>query len=49
MPTYVPVGGNGGGMGAKTTSISIFDSYDIKTYKFEFGHDVFTGFKMPTL
>ena len=41
----VPEGGNEGGRGATTTSISIFDSYDIKTFWFEFGH----GFKMPTL
>ena len=32
------------------TSISIFDSYDMKTLRFEFGHDdIFTGFKMSTL
>ena len=28
---YVPEGGNEGGRGATFTSISIFDSYDIKT------------------
>ena len=30
-------------------SISIFDSYDMKTLWFEFGHDIFTGCKMPRL
>ena len=37
------------GRGATPTSISIFDSYDMKTLRFELGHDIFTGFKMPTL
>ena len=46
---YVPVGGNERGRGATPTSISIFDSYDIKTLLFEFGNDIFTDFKMPTL
>ena len=27
----------------------IFDFYDIKTLRFEFGNDIYTGFKMPTL
>jgi hypothetical protein len=27
---------------------SIFDSYDLKTLSFEFGYDIFPGFKMPT-
>ena len=35
--------------GGTPSSISIFDFYDIKTLWFEFGHDIFTGFKMPTL
>ena len=35
--------------GATPTSISIFDFYDMKTFWFKFGHDIFTGFKMPTL
>jgi hypothetical protein len=34
---------------ATPTSISIFDSYDIKSLWFKFGHDIFTGFKMPRL
>ena len=46
---YVPVGGNEGGSRATPSSISIFDSYGIKALLFEFGHDIFTGFKMPTL
>ena len=48
---YVPVGGNERGRGATPTptSILIFDSYDIKTLWYEFGHDIFTGFKMPRL
>ena len=37
------------GREALPTSISIFDSYDMKTLWSEFGHDIFTGFKMPTL
>ena len=32
------MGGNDNGGGATPTSISIFDSYDIKTLWFEFGH-----------
>ena len=28
---------------------SIFDSYDMKTLLLEFGNDIFTGLKMPTL
>ena len=43
------MGGNEGGRRAKPTSIKIFDSYDIKTLGFKFGHDIFNGFKMPTL
>ena len=49
MPTYVPEDGNEKGRGATPTSISIFDSYDIKALWFEFGNDIFTGFEMPTL
>ena len=37
------------GGGATPTSISTFDSYDIKTLWIEFGHDIVIGFKMPTL
>ena len=33
----MPEGGNVGGRGATPTSISIFDSYDMKTLWFEFG------------
>ena len=36
---YVPGGGNEIGRGATPTSISIFDSYDIKTSGFEFVGD----------
>ena len=32
-----------GGREATPTSISIFDSYGIKTLRFEFGNDIFTG------
>ena len=45
MPLFQRVGMRGG----TPTSISIFDSYDIKTLWFEFGHDIFTGLKIPTL
>ena len=40
-----------GGWGATPTptSISILDSYDMKTLWFKFGYDIFTGFKMPRL
>ena len=38
-----------GGRVATTTSFSIFDSFDMKTLQFEFGHDILTDFKMPTL
>ena len=27
----------------------IFDSYDMKSLWFKFGHDIFTGFKIPRL
>ena len=46
---YVPEGGNERGRKATSTSISIFDFYGIKTLWFEFGNDIFTGNKMPTL
>ena len=49
MPSYVPEGGNEGGRGATPTSISILDSFDMKILWFEFGHDIFVGFKMATL
>ena len=35
--------------GATPASISMFDSYDMKTLGFKFGYDIFAGFKMPTL
>ena len=38
-----------GGRKATPTSISIFDFYGIKALLFEFGNDIFTYFKMPTL
>ena len=40
---------NEGGRGATPTSISIFDLYDKRNLWFEFGCDIFTGFRMPTL
>ena len=42
-------GRNKGGRKATPTNISIFDFYGIKTLWFEFGNDIFTGFKMPRL
>ena len=42
-------GGNEGGREATPTSISVFDSYDMKTLWFKFDHDIFSGFKMPRL
>mgnify|MGYP001283515636 CR=1 FL=1 len=38
-----------GGRKATPTSTSIFDFYGIKAFLFEFGNDIFTGFKMPRL
>ena len=46
---YVPEGGNERGRDATPTSISIFDSYDMKTLWFKSGHDIFSGCKMPRL
>ena len=43
---YIAEGGNEGGRVATPTSISIFDSYDMKSLWIKFGHDIFTGFKM---
>ena len=43
----LPVGGNEGERVATPTSISIIHSYDMKALWFKFGHDIFTGFKMP--
>ena len=37
------------GREATPTSISIIDSYDMETLWFKFGHDIFTGFKLPRL
>ena len=45
----VPEGGNEEGRVATTTSISIFDSYDMKSLWFKFGHDIFTGQNAKTL
>ena len=42
-------GGIEGGRKATPTSTSIFDFYGIKALLFEFGNDIFTGFKMPRL
>ena len=44
---YFLEGGNKGGTGATSISILIFNSYNMKTLEFEFGHDIFIGFKMP--
>ena len=46
---YVLEGGNEGGRKATPTSISISNFYGIKAFSFEFGNDIFTGFKMPRL
>ena len=42
-------GGREWGREATPTSISIFDFYGIKAFWFEFGNDIFAGFKMPRL
>ena len=46
---YVPEGGNEGGRKATPTSTSIFDFYGIKALLFEFGNNIFAGFKTPRL
>ena len=46
---YVPEGVNEGGRKATPTSTSILDFYGIRALLFEFGNNVFTGFKMPRL
>ena len=46
---YVPEGGIREEGKPLSLSISIFYSYDIKTFSFEFVNDIFTGFKMPRL
>jgi hypothetical protein len=38
-----------GGRVNTPTSFSIFDSYDMKSLGFKFGHDIFAGFKMARL
>ena len=48
MPMLLCFGMRVGG-GPLPLAFSIFDSYDIKTMRFEFGHDIFIDFKMPTL
>ena len=48
MPTYVPEDENKKGRGATPTGLSIFNSFDIKILQFEFGHDIFTGFKLQS-
>ena len=48
MPMFCRAGVREGGK-YTPTSISIFDFYSIKTLWFEFGNDIFTGNKMPTL
>ena len=42
----VPEGRNERGRVATLTSFSRFDSYDMKSWRFRFGHGIFTGFKM---
>ena len=42
-------GRNEGGRVATLNSFSIFDSYDMKSLWFEFGYDIFTGFKKASL
>ena len=37
-----------GGRGVSPTSNSIFNSYDMKSLGFDFGHDIFIGFKMAS-
>ena len=37
---YVPEGRNEGGRVATPTSFSIFDSYDMKSLRFRFGHGI---------
>ena len=49
MPMFWREGMREGGREATLTSISIFDFYGIKNLSFEFGNDIFTGHKMPTL
>ena len=46
---YYPEGGNERRRIATPTSISIFDSDDMKSLCFRFGLDIFTGFKMLIL
>ena len=41
--------GNEEGWKATPTSTSIFDFYGLKALLFEFGNNIFTGFKMPRL
>ena len=40
------MGGNERGKGAIPTSISIFDSYGMKSFWFEFGYYIFAGVKI---
>ena len=44
-----PEGGNEEGRVATPTSFSIFNSYDMKSLRFKFGHDILTGFKVARL
>ena len=48
MRNYVPEDTNEEGRVATPTSISIFDSYDMKILWCKFGHDIFSGFKMAS-
>ena len=34
---------------ATPTSFSMFDSYDMKSLWFKFGHDIFTDYKIASL
>ena len=49
MPMFWKAGMREGGRKATPTSTSIFDFYGIETLWFEFGNDIFTSSKMPTL
>jgi hypothetical protein len=39
-------GGREGGRVATPTSFTMFDSYDMKSLQFRFGHGIFTGLKI---
>ena len=49
LNAYIWEGGNEGGRKATPTSTTIFNFYGIKALLFEFGNNLFTGFKMARL